>query len=72
MKSAMKTERERRGWTLEYVAKQVGVSAAQVSRIETDGVRAAETAQAIVKLFGTLTLDQVCAAEPREESGEAA
>lgn len=59
----MRLEREKRGWTLDYVAQQVGVSAAQVSRIESDGVRASETAQAISKLFGNLSLDEICQAE---------
>ena len=60
MKTAMRLEREKRGWTLEYVARQVGVSSAQVSRIENEGVRAAETAQSIQRLFENLTLDQIC------------
>ena len=71
MKTAMRIERERRGWTLDYVAFKVGVSAAQVSRIESEGVRAAETAISITKLFGNLTLDQVCG-PARPKSKEAA
>ena len=66
MKSAMKLERERRGWTLEYVAQQVGVSSAQISRIESEGVRAAETAQSLSKLFGNLSLEDICAPERHE------
>lgn len=64
MKTKMRDERDSRGWTLNYVAERVGVSAAQVSRIESEGVKAAETARAIADLFGNLTLDQICAAEP--------
>ena len=67
MKTALRVARERRGWTLDYVARQVNVSSAQVSRIESEGVRASETAQALAKLFeGDLTLDQICAAERAE------
>ena len=73
MKSALRVERERRGWTLDYVAQQVGVSSAQISRIETEGVKAAETAQEIAKLFGgELTLDQICAPARVETQEEAA
>ena len=64
MKSILRAERERRGWTLDFVAQHVGVSGATVSRIESEGVKAAETARAISRLFGTLTLEQICAAEP--------
>ena len=64
MKTPLKVERERRGWTLEYVAKQVGVSGAQVSRIENEGVRATEIPQRISLLFGNaVTLEQICAPE---------
>lgn len=59
----MKAERERRGWTLDYIAQQVGVSPAQISRIESGGVPASETARAIAKLFGNLSLDEICSAE---------
>lgn len=61
MKSPLKAERERRGWTLEFVAERVNVTAATISRIESEGVKAAETAREIAKLFGTVSLDQICA-----------
>ncbi len=60
MASALREERERRGWTLDFIAKRVGVSSAQISRIENEGVRSAKTAKAISELFGNLTLEQVC------------
>lgn len=63
MKSPLREERERRGWTLDFVAQKVGVTAATVSRIENEGVKAADTAREIAKLFGTVSLDQICCPE---------
>ena len=72
MKSPLKQERERRGWTLDYVAQQVGVSSAQISRIESEGVKAAETAQSIARLFGNLSLEEICAPDVQEPEASAA
>ena len=71
MKSALKVEREKRGWSLAHVAKKVGVSNAQVYRIENEGVRSAETARAIAELFnGSLTLDEICIGPSSVEAPE--
>jgi transcriptional regulator with XRE-family HTH domain len=60
-KSALRIQREKRGWSLAHVAEKIGVSNAQVHRIENHGVRSAETARAIAELFdGGITLDQIC------------
>lgn len=71
-KSALKLEREKRGWSLAHVAELVGVSDAQICRIESEGVRSASTARAIAKLFnGALTLDDICIG-PQSESAPSA
>jgi transcriptional regulator with XRE-family HTH domain len=67
----MRQERERRGWTLDYIARQVGVSSAQISRIESEGVRSAETAQAIASLLD-LPLDDICSNPARKRPVQSA
>lgn len=57
----MKAARDAKHLSLAKLAKKVGVSSAQLSRIENAGVKALETPLKIVKaLDGAVTLEEVC------------
>lgn len=61
MQTKFQKERARSGWTLEQVAEKAGVSAAQVNRIEKNGVAAAAVPARIQRMFGKcLSMEDIC------------
>jgi transcriptional regulator with XRE-family HTH domain len=59
------------GWTLDFVAKRVGVSAAQISRVEDGKVGASpELADRLATFFGkTMSREQILYPEDYTETG---
>jgi transcriptional regulator with XRE-family HTH domain len=70
--SPMRIAREKKNLTQKELADKVGVTAAQICRIEAEGVPIVRTAASIVHhLGGSVTLDEVCRPERYTEPDEA-
>lgn len=67
MDSPLRAERKKRGWSQKQLGDKVGLSAPQISRIETDGVKA-DVLIALAAAFDySLTFDQI--SNPKNYTG---
>lgn len=70
MDSPLRAERKKRGWSQKQLGDKVGLSGPQISRIETEGVKA-DVLLKLAEVFNySLTFDQI--SNPKDYTSDAA
>lgn len=75
MNSPLRAERKKRKWSQTFVGKQVGLSAPQISRIETSGVKTKYMQKIfdLLKLFDySISLEQISSESKTQDDTKAA
>lgn len=68
MPSILREARKKTGWTQDKLAERLGFTKGYVSKLEKYGTNSIKTAKAIQAIFPDLTLQQISAAEPANDT----